>query len=48
MTGGTNEVEAGVDTHVALLGTFGLLFLAHVLLVLVVDKLGDWEPSFLS
>ena len=44
MTGGTNKVQASMDTQVALLSTLGLLLLAHVDLMLVVDEVDNGSP----
>ena len=40
----TDEVEAGVDAEVDLLLALGLLLLAHVRLVLVVNEVDDGSP----
>jgi hypothetical protein len=42
--GGADEVKAGVDTEVDLVGAARLLFLQHVRLMLVVEKLDDGLP----
>jgi hypothetical protein len=44
VTGGTNEVQTRVDTHVNLVGSAGLLLLEHVRLVLVIQELDDGLP----
>ncbi len=48
MAGRTDEVEASVNTHVAFLNSFGLLFLTHVHFMLVVDEFGDGKPEEMS
>lgn len=45
MAGRTDEVEASVHPQVELLPAVGLLFLAHVRLVLVVDEVDDRRPA---
>ena len=44
MASGSNEVQARVDAQVNLVVPLGLLLLAHVRLVLVVDKINDGSP----
>lgn len=44
VSGGTDEVQAGVYTEVDLLLTLGLLLLQHVGLVLVVEELDNGLP----
>ena len=44
MASRTDEVEAGVDAEVDLLLALGLLLLAHVRLVLVVNEVDDGSP----
>lgn len=44
VAGGTDEVQAGVDTEVDLVLAAGLLLLKHVRLVLVVKELDDGHP----
>lgn len=44
VTGGSDEVQASVDTEIDLVGTAGLLLLKHVGLVLVVDELDNGHP----
>jgi hypothetical protein len=44
VAGGADEVQAGVDAEVDLVGTARLLFLQHVRLVLVVEELDDGLP----
>ncbi len=44
VTGWSDEVQAGVDTEVNLLGTARLLLLKHVGLVLVIDELDNGHP----
>jgi len=41
---GSNEVQAGVDAQIDLIGAAGLLFLQHVGLMLVVQELDDGLP----
>ena len=40
-----NEVEAGMNAQVSLVLSLRLLLLAHVCLMLVVNKLDNWEPG---
>ena len=44
VTGGANEVQAGVHTEINLLGSARLLLLKHVALMLVVEELDDRLP----
>jgi hypothetical protein len=44
VSGGSDEVQAGVNAHVDLVGTAGLLLLEHVGLVLVIQELDDGLP----
>lgn len=44
MSGGSDEVEAGMNTHIDLVRTTGLLFLQHVRLMLVVEEFDDGLP----
>lgn len=44
MTSRANEVKAGVHTEVGLLLTLGLLLLAHVGFMLVVNELHNGQP----
>ena len=44
VAGGTDEVEAGMDAEVGLFVALGLLLLAHVRLVLVVNEVDDGCP----
>lgn len=44
MSGGSDEVEAGVDTHIDLVRTTGLLLLEHVGFMLVVEELDNGLP----
>jgi hypothetical protein len=44
VSGGADEVQASVHTHVDLVGTAGLLLLEHVRLVLVIQELDDGLP----
>lgn len=44
MASRTNEVQAGVDAEINLLGTARLLLLEHVGLVLIVQELDDRLP----
>lgn len=45
VAGGTNEVEADVDSEVNLVLSLGLLLLQHVGFMLVVKELDDWHPG---
>jgi hypothetical protein len=45
VSGGSDEVQAGVHTHVDLVGTAGLLLLEHVGFVLVIQELNDGLPG---
>lgn len=45
MAGGSDEVETGVHPQVSLLVPLGLLLLAHVRFMLVVDKLDNGGPG---
>lgn len=45
MTGGTDEVQAGVHPEIDLLCATRLLFLKHVRLVLVVEEFDDGLPG---
>lgn len=44
MTGGPDEEEARVHSHVDLLPSLGLLFLPHIYLMLVVHEIDDGGP----
>lgn len=44
VSGGSDEVQASVHTHVNLVGTAGLLLLEHVRLMLVIQELDDGLP----
>jgi hypothetical protein len=44
VAGGADEVEAGMNTEIDLLGSAWLLFLEHVRLMLVVEELNDGLP----
>ena len=44
VSSGADEVQAGVHTHVNLVGTAGLLLLEHVGLVLVIQELNNGLP----
>jgi len=44
VAGGSDEVEAGVNTEVNLVDSAWLLLLQHVGLVLVVEELNNWHP----
>jgi hypothetical protein len=46
MSSGSNEVEASMDSEITLLVSLRLLFLPHVRLVLVIDKVDYWSPRF--
>ena len=45
MPGRSNEIEAGMNAEINLLSATGLLFLQHVGLVLIVQKLDDRLPG---
>lgn len=45
VSGGSDEVQAGVNAHIDLVGTAGLLLLEHVRLMLVVQELDDGLPG---
>lgn len=40
-----DEVQAGVNAHVDLLGSAGLLLLEHIRLVLVIQEFDNWLPG---
>lgn len=44
MSGGSDEVETGVNTHINLVGTTGLLLLQHIGLMLIVEELDNGLP----
>ena len=44
VTSGTDKVQASMNTKVTLVDSLGLLFLTHVGLMLVVDKVDDGYP----
>jgi hypothetical protein len=44
VAGGSDEVQAGMDTEVNLVGTTRLLLLQHVRLMLVVEELDNRLP----
>lgn len=44
VSGGSDEVQACVDTHVNLVGSAGLLLLKHIGLMLVVQEFNDRLP----
>lgn len=44
VTGGTDKVEAGVNSEVCLVGPQRLLLLSHIRLMLVVDEVDNWGP----
>lgn len=45
VTGGADEVEAGMDSKIDLVLSPGLLLLQHVGFVLVVEEFDDWHPG---
>ena len=45
MTGGADEVQAGMDTKINLIDTARLLLLQHVGLMLIIQKLDDRHPG---
>ena len=45
MASGSDEVQTGVNTHVNLVRTTGLLLLQHVRFVLVIKKFDNWLPG---
>lgn len=45
MSGGSDEVQASVHTHIDLVRAAGLLFLQHVRLMLIVEELNDGLPG---
>jgi hypothetical protein len=45
VSGGADEVQAGVHTHIDLVCTAGLLLLQHVRLMLVVEELNNRLPG---
>ena len=45
VTSWADEVEAGVDTEIDLLGTAWLLLLEHIRLMLIVKELDNWLPG---
>ena len=47
MTGRADKVQGCVNAHIQLLASIGLLLLAHVALVLVIDKVDDGGPRVL-
>ena len=44
MTSGSDEVKAGMDSEINLIGSLGLLFLEHVRFMLVIKKFDDRHP----
>ena len=44
MAGGTDEVEASVDTEVNLFGSAWLLLLKHIGFMLIIEELNDGLP----
>ena len=44
MACGTNEVQTRVNTEVNLVVPLGLLLLAHIRLMLVVNEVDNWSP----
>ena len=44
MAGGTDKVEAGMNTKVGLVSPQRLLLLSHVCLMLVIDKVDNRRP----
>lgn len=45
VSGGADEIQAGMNTEINLINTAGLLLLQHVRLMLVVQELDDWHPG---
>lgn len=45
MAGGTDKVEACVNTKIDSINSAWLLFLEHVRLVLVIQEFDDWLPG---
>lgn len=45
MTSGSDKVEAGMHSKVRLVGPQRLLFLSHVRLMLVINKIHDGGPG---
>lgn len=44
VSGGSDKVQAGVNTEVDLVNTTGLLLLQHVRLMLIIQEFDDWHP----
>lgn len=44
MSGGSDEVQAGVNTEINLINTAGLLLLQHIRLMLIIQELDNWHP----
>lgn len=44
MSGGSDEIEAGMDTQVDLIDPSRLLLLEHVGFMLVIEEFDDWHP----
>lgn len=45
MPSGPDEVEASVNSEINLFVALRLLLLAHICLVLVINKVDDWRPG---
>ena len=45
MSGGADEVQAGVNTEIDLVYSAGLLLLQHIRLMLVIQELDNWHPG---
>jgi len=45
MPSGPDEVETSMNPEVNLLIALGLLLLAHICLVLVINEIDDWRPG---
>lgn len=45
MPSGSNEIQASMNTKIDFFLTLGLLLLAHVSFMLVVDKVNYWHPG---
>jgi hypothetical protein len=44
VSGGSDEVQAGVNTEINLINTAGLLLLQHIRLMLIIQELDNWHP----
>lgn len=45
VSGGADEIQAGMNTEINLINTARLLLLQHVRFMLVVQELDDWHPG---